>query len=495
MSTAVSTAELVVREREPLDLRLRVEHAARTFAYLPIATLLGIVHLLALLPLLLLGSGRVWPLAELERKLANRLLHARVPPLPYRRDGTAGRPPAAVFVLLLVRLPVAVLVSLGCAVPLLLAGALARYGIAGLGTSDELLGPWTLGPAVGAVLLLLALAATVLSVAALEAAAWPLRDVVIRLISSTAHSEVAVREALAERIGDESLMIAYWLPERSVFVDEHGVPVELPERGSGRTATFVEHAGRRVAAIVHDAALDTRPELVRAAAAGAVLALENEQLKADLRARIEDLRASRARIVEAAWEAQRRIERNLHDGAQQQLVSLSLELRMLRNRVADDPDVAALVDNAQKTLTDALAELRELARGIHPAVLTDRGLAPAVETLAARTAVPVELDVSVEERFSPAVEAAVYFVVAEALTNVAKYAAATHARVTIGRDGDWLDVYVRDDGAGGADAADGSGLRGLGDRVAAVDGTFEVNSPLGEGTLVRARVPARVEPT
>ena len=494
-STAVSTAELAVREREPLDLRLRVEHAVRTFAYLPIATLLGIVHLLALLPLLLLGSGRVWPLAELERKLANRLLHARVPPLPYRRDGTAGRPPAAVFVLLLVRLPVAVLVSFGCAVPLLLAGALARHGIAGLGTSDELLGPWTLGPAVGAVLLVLALAATVLSVAALEAAAWPLRDVVIRLLSSTAPSEVAVREALAERIGDESLAIAYWLPERSEFVDEHGLPVMLPEPGSGRASTVVEHAGRRVAAIVHDATLDARPELVRAAAAGAVLALENERLKADLRARIEDLRASRARIVEAGLESQRRIERNLHDGAQQQLVTLSLELGMLRNRVASDPATAALVDTARETLTAALTELRELARGMHPALLTDRGLQVAVEALAARTAVPVECDISVEERFTPAVEAAAYFVVAEALTNVAKYASATHARVSIGRDGDWLDVQVIDDGVGGADEAEGSGLSGLADRVAAVDGTFDISSPPGKGTVVCARVPARAEPT
>ena len=493
MSTAVGTAELVVRERERLDLRLRVEHAARTCAYLLIATVLGIVHLLALPPLLLLGSEHIWRLAERERKLANRLLHGRIPPLPYPRDGATRRPPPEVLALLLVRLPLSVLVSAACAMPLVLTGALAGYGIAGLQSSDELLGPWTLGPPVGAVLLVLALAAAVVSVAALEASARPLRGVVIRLLATTAASAVEVREALAERIGDESLMIAYWLPERSVFVDEHGVPVELPERGSGRTSTFVEHAGRRVAAIVHDAALDTRPELVRAAAAGAVLALENEQLKADLRARIEDLRASRARIVEAAWEAQRRIERNLHDGAQQQLVTLALELRMLRSRVAGDPETAALVDSAQNTLSEALAELRELARGIHPAVLTERGVGRAVETLAARTAVPVELEVSVVERFAPAVEAAVYFVVAECLTNVAKYAAATHARVTISRDGDWLDVCVTDDGAGGADIANGSGLRGLGDRVAAVDGTFEVSSPPGQGTLVRARVPARVD--
>jgi signal transduction histidine kinase len=488
----MSTAELV--PREALDLLLRVRNAGRTLAYLSLATLLGIVHLVALAPLLVLGSDRVWALAELERRLANRLLHGRIPTLPYRHSGVAVRPPSTVFALLLVRLPLTVVVGAACTLPLLVTAQLARYGIAGLGTSDELLGPWTLGPAVGAVLVAMAFPAAVLSVAALESAAQPLRNVVCRLLTITAGSGVEIREALAERIGDESLMIAYWLPDRSVFVDERGAPVELPEPGSGRTSTVVENAGERVAAIVHDAELHTRPELVRAAAAGAVLALENERLKADLRARIEDLRASRARIVEAGWEARRRIERDLHDGAQQQLVTLSLELGFLRNRVADDPETAALLAGAQQRLTDALAELRELARGIHPAVLTDHGLPTAVEALAARTGVPVELDASVEERFPPALESALYFVVAEALTNVAKYASATHARVSIVMDDYWLQVEVADDGIGGADPEEGSGLRGLADRLAAVEGSLEIASPLGEGTLVRARVPLRAQP-
>ena len=232
-----------------------------------------------------------------------------------------------------------------------------------------------------------------------------------------------MRELLAESLGDRSVAIAYWLPDREAFVDEAGHPVALPEPGSGRAWTAVEQDGRRVAAIVHDAALDTSPELVEAAAAASSLAIDNERLKADLRARVEDLRVSRLRIVEAADEARRRIERDLHDGAQQQLLALALELRVLRSSISD-PEAGPLVDGLAVRLEAALSDLRELARGIHPAILTRSGLDPAIAALAARSPVPVDVQSAIDGRLAPAVEAAAYFVVAEALTNVARYAEA-----------------------------------------------------------------------
>src|SRR6266508_246965 len=332
--------------------------------------------------------------------------------------------------------------------------------------------------------------AGIVSLAVLDGLGTPLRDLVRDLLMSPTASG-AVREALAESIGDRRLAIAYWLPERSSFVDEHGLPVELPEPGSGRTWTAVEHEGRRMAAIIHDAELDARPELVRAAAAGSVLALANERLKAELRARVEEVRASRARIVEASMDARRRLERDLHDGAQQQLVALSLDLQLIKNRVSSDARAVAIVDASIEKLSTALAELRELARGIHPAILSERGLEAAFAALIERAPLPVECDVEVEERLPPAIEAAAYFVVAEALTNVAKYSRATTAWVRAGVVEGCLEVEVEDDGVGGADPAAGSGLRGLEDRVSALDGSLAVRSPAGSGTKVVATFPVR----
>ena len=478
---------------EPLALRGHLGGAVRATVYLVLALPLGLLHLVALLPFLALEPAGLWRLADLERKLANRLLGAHIPALPYRRMEIVAGPPHGVLALLLLRLPIAVASCIVSLVSLALTFQLLRYGFDGIsGTSDRYLGPWTLGPVVGVLLWFFALPATLISVAVLDALRMPLRFAVVRLLASASATGVAVREALAERIGDQTLAIAYWLPERSAFVDEHGLPVDLPEPGSERAWTEVAHEGRRVAAILHAAEFDARPELVRAAAAGAVLALDNERLKAELRARIEDVRASRARIVEAGFEARRRLERDLHDGAQQQLVALSLDLGMLKARVASNPDAAELVDASLEKLRTALDELRELARGIHPAILTQRGLAAAVEALVARIPLPVESDVAVTERFVPAVEAAAYFVASEALTNVVKYAKASRARVTVRRDGDWLSLEVADDGVGGADPTDGSGLRGLDDRLAAVGGTLDVLSPQGSGTRVIARLPVRV---
>ena len=229
-----------------------------------------------------------------------------------------------------------------------------------------------------------------------------------------------LRDALADALGDRSLMLAYWLPERGEYVDSDGRPFELPGPGSGRTCTAVESNGDRVAVIVHDAALENERELVRTVGAAASLTLENERLDAELRAKVEELRVSRVRIVDSGDAARRRLERDLHDGAQQRLVSLALGLAMLQPRVESDPEAMRELDLARSELDQALEELRELARGIHPSVLSDQGIDAALQGLASRANVPVELEICGGDRLPERVEAAAYFVVAEALTNVAQ---------------------------------------------------------------------------
>jgi PAS domain S-box-containing protein len=204
----------------------------------------------------------------------------------------------------------------------------------------------------------------------------------------------------------------------------------------------------------------------------------------------DELAASRVRIVEAGDAERRRLERNLHDGAQQRLVATSLSVRLAARRVDGDPAIKAMLDGASRELALALEELRELARGLHPAVLTDHGLRAAIEAVADRAPLPVAIDVSLAERLPERVEAAAYFVVCEALTNVAKYAHASQARVRVERVDGRAEVEVRDDGVGGADPAEGTGLRGLVDRVEALGGRLEVLSPAGSGTSVRAELPA-----
>jgi PAS domain S-box-containing protein len=203
-----------------------------------------------------------------------------------------------------------------------------------------------------------------------------------------------------------------------------------------------------------------------------------------------ELRESRARVVEAGDAARRRIERDLHDGAQQQLVSVAINLRAARDRIADDPIAAsALLDDAIEDLAEGLAELRELARGIHPVVLMEGGLEPALRGLVRRSAVPAKLVSAPAERLPQAVESAAYFVVAEALTNVARHAAAaTLVEIALTRGNGRLAVEVRDDAGGGADPG-GGGLRGLADRIAALDGTLDVHSPVGGGTTIHVELP------
>jgi signal transduction histidine kinase len=294
-----------------------------------------------------------------------------------------------------------------------------------------------------------------------------------------------VRDALSRALGDPELRLAYWVPERNGFVDAAGRPVE-PSPG----ATIVERGGRRVAALEHDPALAEQTELLESVSAAAALALENERLNAELRARLEDLRASRARIVEAAETERRRIERNLHDGAQQRLISIAMGLALAERKLAEDPDAAKpILHEARDDLATALQELRELSHGIHPALLTERGLAAALGELPLRTPVPIALELSIDERLPVQVEAAAYYVVSEAVANVTKYAHATAVRVRVDRENGRAVVEVADDGIGGADRSRGSGLRGLADRVEALGGRFALVSPAGRGTVVRAEIP------
>ena len=203
----------------------------------------------------------------------------------------------------------------------------------------------------------------------------------------------------------------------------------------------------------------------------------------------QELEASRSRILAATDDARRRLERNLHDGAQQRLVSLALSLRLAQSKLQKDPDAAErILEASREELAQALEELRELARGIHPAVLTDRGLEAALETLAARAPLPVRVD-GPDAELPPPVAAAVYYVVSEALANVTKYAQASSVKVTVGQTNGYALVEVADDGVGGADPARGSGLSGLADRVASLSGKLAIDSPPGAGTRVRAEIP------
>lgn len=299
-----------------------------------------------------------------------------------------------------------------------------------------------------------------------------------------------LRGALANALGDPTLTVGYWSAANDGYVDGAGERVELPGPASGRGVTLLARGGAPLAAIIHDPVLLEDPGLVAAVASALRLAVENEKLQGEVEEQLDEVRASRARIVEAGDAERKRVERDLHDGAQQRLVSLTLALRLARSRLGadDDPDLAARLDEASAEAKAALAELRELARGIHPQILTGSGLGPALESLAGRSPVGVTVQIG-QGRYPPAVEGAAYFAVSEALANVAKYANAGHVVVR----GDWaagsLTVEIADDGIGGADQGLGTGLRGLADRLAAIDGTLEVVSPVGGGTRVLARIP------
>jgi signal transduction histidine kinase len=316
-------------------------------------------------------------------------------------------------------------------------------------------------------------------------------ELVARLTETPRGGEL--QEVLRRALGDPSLDLAYWLPENQEYVDAEGRRIELPGLGDARASAGVELEGRRLGAIVYDGVLVDDPQLVRAVGAAAALAVERERLDAELRANLEELRASRQRLVDAEFQGRRRLERDLHDGAQQRLVSLALNLRLARSKLESGDTAGAdkMLESASAELDRALGELRELARGIHPAVLNDRGLDAALQALAARAPLPVEVTELPTSRLPDQIESAAYFVVAEALTNVAKYSQATRANVRIVQLNGRVVVEVSDDGVGGADPAKGSGLRGLSDRVSALEGRLALQSDPGEGTTVMAWIPVR----
>jgi signal transduction histidine kinase len=367
-------------------------------------------------------------------------------------------------------------------VPMMLGGFVeGSYGIwravhvftPGAGVSNEALYWWQIcGQLAVAIALLVGLLRA-------ELARGSVADLVVEL-SHVPPGEV--RDALARALHDDSLEVAYWLPMRRVYVDEAGKPMKLPE--DGHAVTKLDD----IAAIVHDPELD--PALVESAGAAARLALHNARLQADVSAQLAKVQESRRRIVTAGDEERRKIERDLHDGAQQRLVALALELRIAQRQFGkQSPELERLLGAAVADLQVAVEELRELARGVHPVVLTEEGLSGALESLAARTPVPVRIDAP-EDRFPREIEAAAYFVACEAIANAVKHAQATRILVSAQRHNGTLVIEVEDDGVGGArENGTGSGLRGLVDRVEAHGGTLRVESEPGAGTRVIGELP------
>jgi signal transduction histidine kinase len=298
-----------------------------------------------------------------------------------------------------------------------------------------------------------------------------------------------VREVLARVLHDPSLELRYWSPSTRGYVDADGVPAPS-DAGRGRTARRVDGESGPLALVVVDEAALHEPGLVDAAGAMVRLALENERLQAEVRSQLVQLRSATARLVKAGDEARRRLERDLHDGAQQRLLALAMNLGRARSRLngETDPQVEEFLALSAADLQEAITELRELARGIHPVLLTQEGLASALHALADRSPLPVVVTADTE-RCEPSVESAAYFLVSEAVTNAARHSAASRVQVGVRREGAALIVSIADDGIGGAAVGGGTGLQGMQDRSVAAGGTFRLTSEPGAGTVVEASLP------
>jgi signal transduction histidine kinase len=303
-------------------------------------------------------------------------------------------------------------------------------------------------------------------------------------------ASIDLREALARALGDPSLQLAFWFGPEKHYVDGDGMPVKLPDEDSGRSSTFVARDGQPIAVLLHDPVLEHNAELVNSVCAAASLTLENERLQAELRARLLELQASRARLVQATDAERRRIERDLHDGTQQRLVSIAMSLGLLETKLPGQAEAAQpLVRETREALALALAELRELTHGINPPLLTERGLPAALDELCRRAAIPARLDVTIDQRLPDQIETAAYFTVSEALTNAAKHSHGTEIRVFASYRSQRLTIEIGDDGIGSATPTGGSGLRGLADRIEALGGRLTISSPPGRGTRLRAEIP------
>lgn len=311
--------------------------------------------------------------------------------------------------------------------------------------------------------------------------------VVTDLVICLSSGNETLQAGLSRALRDPTLEVAYWIADREAFVDLAGHELSLPPEGAPRVATLVDRNGVRLAAIVHDRALLEDQRLVDAVSVAAGLALDNERLAAAVRTQLDHVRASRTRLVEAGDEVRRRVERDLHDGAQQRLLAMVMSLRRVQALAASDPQLSRVIEETESHARSALSELRELAHGIHPAILTEEGLSAAIEQLAERTPIPVHFDVT-NKRYPAAVESTAYFAVAELLTNALKHGCASRIDVCVAPVMERLVVTVSDDGVGGADSTRGSGLRGLADRAAALDGRMEIESDRGGGTTVRLEI-------
>jgi signal transduction histidine kinase len=296
-----------------------------------------------------------------------------------------------------------------------------------------------------------------------------------------------IRDALAQALGDPTLELYLWLPERGQYAGADGRPATIPRGNPDRSVTLLESDGAPLAALVHDPTLEEEPELMDACCAAARFAVENARLQADLQAQLAKVKESRTRLVTAADEERRRIERDLHDGIQQRLLVIGLDMKTAQ-RGQKDPEVQQLLESAAEELQVAVDELRRTTRGIHPGILTQGGLSTALASLANRAPIPVNVDADVE-RVQPEIELAAYFLASEALTNVAKHAHASSASVKASLLDRTLVIEVKDNGVGGASVDGEGGLRGLADRVEAHGGRLRVESPPGGGTRIVGEIP------
>ena len=312
-------------------------------------------------------------------------------------------------------------------------------------------------------------------------------DLVVELAETPSGT---LRDALARALGASSLQVGYWAAEEGAYVDAAGQPVTVPAEGSGRAVTAVGLGGRPVAVLIHDPAVVEDPGLVESITLAVRLAASQARLRAEVRAQVSEVRASRRRLIRAGDQERIRLERRLHEGPELSLAELTTTLARARDEAVrtDAAEVLGGIERARQGLQGTQDDLRELARGLHPRTLAEAGLAAAIAELAAGSPVPVTVT-AIPGGLPLEAAAAAYFVCSEALANMAKHSGASHCSVTVQARAGLLRVRIADDGAGGAEDANGTGLRGLADRVEALGGTFRVTSPPGKGTVVAAEIP------
>jgi signal transduction histidine kinase len=372
------------------------------------------------------------------------------------------------------------LLALGAAAGLglvLAGGAMARLAIpAGVANHPSLL-------ALEATLCVIAVGL----LAGLLSSSWERAEVTDLVVELGENPSGTLRDELSRALGDPTLEVGYWLPDRAGFVDFEGRPRMLPDPDSDRAVTLVEVDRRPVAALIHDPAIFDDPGLRAAVSSAAQLAAANVRLQAEVRAQVDELRASRRRILEARDEERKRLERRLREGVEQGLAGLAEQIGSLRV-AAHSEATTDRIDQIEVQLARTLDELRQLAHGLHPRVLAEAGLTETLASLALQAPIPISVDAPAA-RLPAQIEAASYFLCSEALANVEKYAAASRVSITITSDDGRARVEIADDGLGGADPSRGTGLRGLADRIEALGGTFRVESSPGMGTRLTAEFP------